>query len=234
LLKLDGINVFYDQSQALYDVSLQVEQGEFVSIIGANGAGKTTIMKTVMGLIKPAQGRIFFEGKDITKRPSWDRAGMRIGYIPEGRRVFPDLSVEDNLLMGAYHSKNNVEIAKTMKEVYDVFTRLGERKNQLAKTMSGGEQQMLAIGRALMTKPKLLLIDEISMGLMPLLVNKAFSVIKEMNNQGITILMVEQNAKKALAVADRGCVLEMGQIVHQDLAENLQDNDSIRKAYLGG
>ncbi|KKM12797.1 hypothetical protein SY88_01595 [Clostridiales bacterium PH28_bin88] len=234
MLVLDRLNVFYGQSQALYDISLRVKAGEFVTIIGANGAGKTTIMKAIMGLVRPKSGSIFFQGEDITSRPAWLRAEMGIGYVPEGRRVFPDLTVEENLRMGAYRRKNAAEIKRNKEKIFVMFPRLAERKNQLARTMSGGEQQMLAIGRALMVSPKLLLIDEVSMGLMPLLVNRAFKVMGEMNREGITVLLVEQNAKKALAAAHRGYVLETGRIVMEDSAGVLQVNPEIKKAYLGG
>jgi len=234
MLKLEGIHVYYEESRAVSDVSISVKEGEFVTIIGANGAGKTTIMKAIMGLIGVRKGKIYFEGADLTNKPPWIRAEMGIGYIPEGRRVFPDLTVVENLRVGAYTIKSKQVLKQNLEKVFYLFPILGERGNQLARTMSGGEQQMLAIARALMLNPKLLLIDEISMGLMPILVNKAFTSIKKMHEEGVTILLVEQNAKKALATADRGYVLETGHIVLEDRADILKQKDEIRKAYLGG
>ena len=187
-----------------------------------------------MGLVKPTSGTILYNGQDITKLPAHKRAGLGIGYVPEGRRVFGKLSVEDNLMMGAYELKDKAQIAKNMEMVYGIFPRLGERSKQLASTMSGGEQQMLAIGRALMLNPKMLLIDEVSMGLMPIMVNTCFEVIKKLNDEGITVLVVEQNANKALKIADRGYVLETGNIVLSDTAENMRKDDTVQKAYLGG
>jgi branched-chain amino acid transport system ATP-binding protein len=187
-----------------------------------------------MGLVKPTSGSILYNGEDIINVPAYKRASLGIGYVPEGRRVFGKLSVEENLRMGAYELKDKAEIKKNMEMVYDIFPRLGERSKQLASTMSGGEQQMLAIGRALMLDPKMLLIDEVSMGLMPIMVNTCFEVIKKLNDQGITVLVVEQNANKALKIADRGYVLETGNIVISDTAENMRSNDTVQKAYLGG
>jgi branched-chain amino acid transport system ATP-binding protein len=234
MLKLEGIHVYYEESRAVSDVSISVKEGEFVTIIGANGAGKTTIMKAIMGLIKVREGRIYFEDADLTNKPPWVRAEMGIGYIPEGRRVFPDLTVVENLRIGAYTIKSKQVLKQNLEKVFFLFPKLGERGKQLARTMSGGEQQMLAIARAMMLNPKLLLIDEISMGLMPILVNTAFASIKKMHKEGITILLVEQNAKKALAAADRGYVLETGHIVLEDRADILKQKGEIRKAYLGG
>ena len=234
MLKLEGIHVYYEESQAVSDVSISVKEGEFVTIIGANGAGKTTIMKAIMGLIRVRKGRIYFEDTDLTNKSPWVRAEMGIGYIPEGRRVFPDLTVIENLKVGAYTIKSKQVLKQNLERVFSLFPKLGERGKQLARTMSGGEQQMLAIARAMMLNPKLLLIDEISMGLMPILVNTAFASIKKMHKEGVTILLVEQNAKKALAAADRGYVLETGHIVLEDRADILKQKDEIRKAYLGG
>jgi len=234
MLKLEGIHVYYEESRAVSDVSISIKKGEFVTIIGANGAGKSTIMKAIMGLIKVKKGKIFFEDTDLTNKPPWVRAEMGIGYIPEGRRVFPDLTVVENLKVGAYTIKSKQILKQNLERVFSLFPRLGERGKQLARTMSGGEQQMLAIARAMMLNPKLILIDEISMGLMPILVNTAFTSIKKMHKEGITILLVEQNAKKALAAADRGYVLETGQIILEDSADILKQKDEIRKAYLGG
>ncbi|QDR79148.1 High-affinity branched-chain amino acid transport ATP-binding protein LivF [Sporomusa termitida] len=233
VLKLENINTFYGHSQALENIAIDVQAGEFVTILGANGAGKSTIMKTIMGLVKAKTGTIYFNGRDISQLPPWDRAGIGIGYVPEGRRVFPDLSVEENLRMGAYSVRDDKVIAANIEKSYVLFPRLKERKSQLAKTMSGGEQQMLAIARALMLSPKLLLIDEISMGLMPILVNHSLSIVKKLNDAGLTILMVEQNANKALKVADRGYILKTGKIIMQDTSERLRNNAEVIKAYLG-
>ncbi|HWR42791.1 ABC transporter ATP-binding protein [Sporomusa sp.] len=233
MLKLENINTFYGQSQALEQVAIDVQAGEFVTILGANGAGKSTIMKTIMGLVKAKTGSISFNGQDISQLPPWERASIGIGYVPEGRRVFPDLTVEENLKMGAYSVSDNKVIADNIEKSYELFPRLKERKSQLAKTMSGGEQQMLAIARALMLSPKLLLIDEISMGLMPILVNHSLSIVKKLNSEGLTVLMVEQNANKALKVADRGYILKTGKITMHDTSENLRNNAEVIKAYLG-
>ena len=234
MLEIKDLYVSYGMMEVLHGVSVNVEDKELVSIIGPNGAGKTTLIKTVMGLVKPTSGTILYNGQDITKLPAHKRAGLGIGYVPEGRRVFGKLSVEDNLMMGAYELKDKAQIAKNIEMVYGIFPRLGERSKQLASTMSGGEQQMLAIGRALMLNPKMLLIDEVSMGLMPIMVNTCFEVIKKLNDEGITVLVVEQNANKALKIADRGYVLETGNIVISDTAENMRNNDTVQKAYLGG
>ncbi|SMD16591.1 ABC transporter ATP-binding protein [Sporomusa malonica] len=233
MLKLENINTFYGQSQALDNISIEVKDGEFVTILGANGAGKSTIMKTIMGLVKASSGTISFNGQDIASLPPWERANIGIGYVPEGRRVFPELTVEENLKMGAYSVKDSKVIATNIEKSYELFPRLKERKSQLAKTMSGGEQQMLAIARALMLSPKLLLIDEISMGLMPILVNHSLSIVKKLNSAGLTILMVEQNANKALKVAGRGYILKTGKIIMHDTSENLRNNTEVIKAYLG-
>lgn len=234
MLKIENINVFYGESQALYNVSLTVKEGEFVTIIGANGAGKTTIMKALMGLIKTNSGQILYKDSNIVHIEAWDRANMGIAYVPEGRRLFPDLTVEENLRVGAYKINEQQVIKDNLKRVFDMFPRLSERQRQMANTLSGGEQQMLAIARALMSSPELILIDEVSMGLMPILVNKVFEVIKEMNNDGITILLVEQNARKALNYADRGYLLEVGKIVIDGKSDELKEKDIIKKAYLGG
>ncbi len=234
MLEIKDLYVSYGMMEVLHGVSVNVEDDELVSIIGPNGAGKTTLIKTIMGLVKPTSGSIIYNGQDITHLPAHKRASLGIGYVPEGRRVFGKLSVEDNLKMGAYELKDKAEIQKNMDMVYSIFPRLGERAKQLAATMSGGEQQMLAIGRALMLDPKMLLIDEVSMGLMPIMVNTCFDVIKKLNDDGITVLVVEQNANKALKIADRGYVLETGNIVISDTAENMRNNDTVQKAYLGG
>lgn len=234
MLEVKNINVFYGESQALYDVSLKVEKGDFVTIIGANGAGKTTIMNTVMGLLKPKTGQILYNEKDLTKIEPWERTDLGISYVPEGRRIFPELTVMENLRVGAYKLKDESKLPDNLDYVFDLFPRLADRKNQLAETMSGGEQQMLAIARALMLSPELILIDEVSMGLMPILVNKVFDVIEKLNKEGITILLVEQNARKALNYADKGYLLEVGNIVKSDTCENLKCDEMIKKAYLGG
>lgn len=233
VLRLEHIDAYYGQSQALSDISIHVEEGEFVTIIGANGAGKTTIMKCIMGLHRPRSGRIYFRGQDITGLRPWDRAALGIGYIPEGRRVFPELTVEENIKMGGYRIRDKKRLIENMERCYHLFPRLKERRDQLARTMSGGEQQMLAIARAIVSQPRLLLIDEISMGLMPILVSHSLDMVKKLHSEGTTVLMVEQNASKALKVANRGYVLEMGRIVMEDTSENLRNNDEIIKAYLG-
>ena len=234
MLEIKDLFVSYGMMEVLHGISLKVEDKELVSVIGPNGAGKSTLIKTVMGLVKPTSGAILYNGQDITHLPAHKRAGLGIGYVPEGRRVFAKLTVEENLRMGAYELKDKKQIARNMERVYEIFPRLGERKAQLASTMSGGEQQMLAISRARMLSPQMLLIDEVSMGLMPIMVNTCFDVIKKLNEQGITILVVEQNANKALKVADRGYVLETGNIILSDTAENLRSDDTVQKAYLGG
>ncbi|MBR6225119.1 MAG: ABC transporter ATP-binding protein [Firmicutes bacterium] len=234
MLEIKDLYVSYGMMEVLHGISVDVQDKELVSIIGPNGAGKTTLIKTVMGLVKPTSGQILYHGEDITNIPAHKRAGMGIGYVPEGRRVFGKLTVEENLQMGAYELKDKAQIAKNIEMVYGIFPRLGERAKQLASTMSGGEQQMLAIGRALMLNPQMLLIDEVSMGLMPIMVNTCFEVIKQLNDEGITVLVVEQNANKALKIADRGYVLETGNIVLSDTAENMRKDDTVQKAYLGG
>ena len=234
MLEIKDLYVSYGMMEVLHGISVDVQDKELVSIIGPNGAGKTTLIKTVMGLVKPTSGQILYNGEDITNVPAHKRAGMGIGYVPEGRRVFGKLTVEENLQMGAYELKDKAQIAKNIEMVYGIFPRLGERAKQLASTMSGGEQQMLAIGRALMLNPQMLLIDEVSMGLMPIMVNTCFEVIKKLNDEGITVLVVEQNANKALKIADRGYVLETGNIVISDTAENMRKDDTVQKAYLGG
>ena len=234
MLEIKDLFVSYGMMEVLHGISLKVEDKELVSVIGPNGAGKSTLIKTVMGLVKPTSGQILYNGQDITNLPAHKRAGLGIGYVPEGRRVFAKLTVEENLRMGAYELKDKKKIAENMDRVYEIFPRLGERKNQLASTMSGGEQQMLAISRALMLTPQMLLIDEVSMGLMPIMVNTCFDVIQKLNGQGITILVVEPNANKALKVAHRGYVLETGNIVLSDTAENLRKDDTVQRAYLGG
>jgi len=233
MLKIIDLEVAYGQMEVLKKINLEVKKVELVSVIGPNGAGKTTLIKTVMGLKEAKAGQILLEGRDILGMPAWKRAEMGVGYVPEGRRVFGNLTVEENLRVGCYRLPDAKRIIPNIKKVYDMFPRLEERRNQLARTMSGGEQQMLAIGRALVLEPRLLLIDEVSMGLMPIMVKTCFKIIKELNNQGITVMVVEQNANKALKIAHRGYVLETGNIVLEDTAENLRMNDVVQKAYLG-
>ncbi len=233
MLKVTDLKVNYGVIQAIKGVSFEVNQGEVIALIGANGAGKTTILHTVTGLLAAQSGKIEFEGRDITKMPAHEIVYLGMAHVPEGRRVFSDLTVYENLLMGAYSRKDKEEIANTLKMVYKRFPRLEERKTQLAGTLSGGEQQMLAMGRALMSHPKIILMDEPSMGLSPIFVNEIFDIIKEVSAGGTTVLLVEQNAKKALAIADRAYVLETGKITLDAPADELMNNDSIKKAYLG-
>lgn len=233
MLKVTGLKVHYGVIEAIKGIDFEVNQGEVIALIGANGAGKTTILHTVTGLIQQTDGKIEFEGQDISKVPAHKIVAMGMAHVPEGRRVFAQLSVYDNLMMGAYTRKDKNEIAETLAMVYKRFPRLEERKTQLAGTLSGGEQQMLAMGRALMSHPKIILMDEPSMGLSPILVNEIFDIIKSLNEAGTTILLVEQNAKKALNVAHRAYVLETGNIVQSGDAKKLMNDDSIRKAYLG-
>ena len=233
MLQVTDLKVYYGVIQAIKGVSFEVNEGEIIALIGANGAGKTTILHTVTGLIAPKSGKIEFEGKDITKMPAHKIVTLGMAHVPEGRRVFADLSVYENLLMGAFTRKDKDEISQTLEMVYKRFPRLKERKNQVAGTLSGGEQQMLAMGRALMSHPKIILMDEPSMGLSPLFVNEIFDIIKEVSASGTTVLLVEQNAKKALSIADRAYVLETGKIVLDAAADVLMNDPSIKKAYLG-
>ena len=233
MLTIKDLEVYYGVIQAIKGVSFEVNQGEVIALIGANGAGKTTILHTITGLISPKKGSVLFEGNELTKMPAHKIVSLGMAHVPEGGRVFADLSVYENLRMGAYTRKDKGEIEATLEKVYDRFPRLKERRNQMAGTLSGGEQQMLAMGRALMSKPKILLMDEPSMGLSPIMVNEIFSIIQEVSDSGTTVLLVEQNAKKALAIADRGYVLETGKIVLEGKASDLLNDDSIKKAYLG-
>ena len=233
MLEVKDLEVYYGVIQAIKGVSFEVNQGEVIALIGANGAGKTTILHTVTGLLSPKKGQVFFEGKDITKVPAHKIVSMGMAHVPEGRRVFAELSVYENLKMGAYTRKDKSEIEESLENVYRRFPRLEERKNQMAGTLSGGEQQMLAMGRALMSKPKIILMDEPSMGLSPILVNEIFDIIQAVSESGTTVLLVEQNAKKGLAIADRAYVLETGNIVLEGKAKDLLEDDSIKKAYLG-
>ncbi|NMH96147.1 ABC transporter ATP-binding protein [Pseudonocardia acidicola] len=232
LLEVTGVAVFYGKIAALRGVTLSVDQGEIVALIGANGAGKTTTLKTISGLRPLAAGRIVFDGRDISRMPGHKRVVAGIGQAPEGRGIFPGMTVEENLLMGSYARKGSV--AKELAEVYELFPRLAERRSQSGGTMSGGEQQMLAIGRALMAKPRVLLLDEPSMGLAPILVNQIFDIISEINGRGTTILLVEQNAQQALQLAHRAYVLETGRVVKSAPASELLDDPEVRAAYLGG
>ncbi|ADQ40880.1 ABC transporter related protein [Caldicellulosiruptor acetigenus I77R1B] len=234
MLKVNEIDVFYGAIQALFSVSLEVKKGEIVTLIGANGAGKSTLLKTISGLIRPRSGTILFEDIDITKKSSMEIVKLGISHVPEGRRVFPEMTVLENLELGAFLRKDKQGIKKDLELVFERFPRLYERKNQLAGTLSGGEQQMLAIGRALMSRPKLLLLDEPSMGLAPILVTEIFKIIKEINSQGTTILLIEQNANMALSIADRAYVIETGKIVLSGDAKEIAANPEVKKAYLGG
>jgi branched-chain amino acid transport system ATP-binding protein len=234
MLRVENLSVYYGEYRAVNDASFEVAPGELVTFIGANGAGKTSTIRAVLGLVKQSRGRIWLEGLDITGLPAHERVKNGISIVLEGRKIFPDLSVTQNLHMGAYTLKGRKSVTKNMDWVFELFPILKQRQRQMGGKLSGGEQQMLAIARALMNDPKLLLIDEVSMGLMPIAVDQVFELIKKLNNEGMTVLLVEQNAKKALSVAKRGYVLETGNIVLQDTAENLRINPEIKSAYLGG
>lgn len=234
MLILKDLDVYYGVIHALKKVSLEVLQGEIVSLIGANGAGKTTTLKTISGLLGAKNGQILYKGKDITSLPPEQIVALGISQVPEGRRVFASMSVKENLELGAYLRKDTKIIKSDMNKVYDRLPRLQERRKQLAGTLSGGEQQMLAIGRALMARPELLLMDEPSMGLAPLLVKEIFEIIREIHQQGTTILLVEQNAHMALSIADKGYVIETGEIVLKGEAGDLMKSEEVKKAYLGG
>ena len=233
MLKVTDLQVYYGVIQALKGISFEDNEGEVIALIGANGAGKTTILHTVTGLINQKAGKIEFEGKDISHTPAYKIVAEGMAHVPEGRRVFAELSVYDNLMMGAYTRKDKKEIAETLAMVYKRFPRLEERKKQMAGTLSGGEQQMLAMGRALMSKPKIILMDEPSMGLSPIFVNEIFEIIKAVSASGTTVLLVEQNAKKALSIADRAYVLETGKIILEGDAKVLMNDERVKKAYLG-
>jgi len=233
LLEIRDIEVFYGVIQAIKGISFDVNEGEVIALIGANGAGKTTILHTITGLLQPKKGSITFDGKDITKVSAHKIVSMGMAHVPEGRRVFSQLSVYENLKMGAYTRKDKAEIEESLEMVYGKFPRLEERKNQLAGTLSGGEQQMLAMGRALMSHPKIVLMDEPSMGLSPIFVEEIFKIIEEVSASGTTVLLVEQNAKKALGIANRAYVLETGNIVLDGDAKELMNNETVKKAYLG-
>ena len=233
MLKVTDLQVYYGVIQALKGISFEVNEGEVIALIGANGAGKTTTLQTLTGILSPKAGKIEFEGKDISHTPAYKIVAEGMAHVPEGRRVFAELSVYDNLMMGAYTRKDKKEIAETLAMVYKRFPRLEERKKQMAGTLSGGEQQMLAMGRALMSKPKIILMDEPSMGLSPIFVNEIFDIIKAVSASGTTVLLVEQNAKKALSIADRAYVLETGKIILEGDAKVLMNDERVKKAYLG-
>lgn len=233
MLEVKDLHVHYGMIEAIKGINFEVNKGEVIALIGANGAGKTTTLHTITGLLAPSKGEVIYEGKDISKMPGHKIVSLGMAHVPEGRRVFAQLSVYENLLMGAYTRKDKEEIQNTLRVVYDRFPRLEERKNQMAGTLSGGEQQMLAMGRALMSHPSIILMDEPSMGLSPIFVNEIFDIIQQVSKTGTTVLLVEQNAKKALSIADRAYVLETGKIVLSGDAKELMNDDSIKKAYLG-
>ncbi|MCL5263937.1 MAG: ABC transporter ATP-binding protein [Chloroflexi bacterium] len=234
MLECEGIDVFYDDLQALWGVSLSVEAGEIVALIGSNGAGKTTILRTIAGLSKPAKGDIKFDGVSLSKKPAYDIVDLGIALVPEGRKLFGSMTVLENLELGAFTGRARGEKNATMKWVYEVFPLLEERRNQTAVTLSGGQQQMLAIGRALMSQPKLLLLDEPSLGLAPLVVQMIFDVIEQINQRGVSVLLVEQNAHAALERAARAYVVENGRVVGHDTGQNMLRHEHVKSAYLGG
>lgn len=233
MLKVENLEVYYGMIQAIKGISFEVNEGEVIALIGANGAGKTTILHTITGLVDAKAGSIHFQGVDLTKTPAHKIVSMGMAHVPEGRRIFQELTVLENLKLGAYTRSSKSEIEETIQMVYGKFPRLEERKHQIAGTLSGGEQQMLAMGRALMSHPKIILMDEPSMGLSPLYVSEIFKIIEEISASGTTVLLVEQNAKKALSIANRGYVLETGKIVLEGKAKDLINDDAIKKAYLG-
>jgi branched-chain amino acid transport system ATP-binding protein len=233
ILEVEDVHTYYGHIHALKGISLTVEQGEIVTLIGANGAGKSTTLNTISGLLRPREGRVRLAGEDLSQFPAHEIVAKGVVQVPEGRRMFARLTVTENLEMGAYSRSNGREIAESMERVFALFPRLKERRHQVAGTLSGGEQQMLATGRALMARPRVLLMDEPSMGLAPVLVDNVFETIRQLNQQGTTILLVEQNARMALQTADRGYVLQTGQVVLSDTAESLRQNEMVRKAYLG-
>ncbi len=233
LLKVENLSVYYGMIQALRGISFEVNRGEIVSLIGANGAGKTTTLHTITGLIHPKEGSVCYKGQDVTRVPAHKIVSMGMVHVPEGRRIFQGLSVYDNLLLGSYSRKDKNEVKRNMELVLSQFPRLAERKSQLAGTLSGGEQQMLAMGRALLSNPELIVLDEPSMGLSPLLVGEVFEIVRSFREAGKTVLLVEQNAKKALSISDRAYVLENGVITMSGNAAELADDERVRKAYLG-
>lgn len=234
LLRVENLVAYYGKILALDKVSIEIDKEEVVAVIGRNGAGKTTLLRSIMGLVKPASGRILFRDIDLTRQPSWVRARMRMGYVPEGRGLFPYLTVEENLLVGAYTVKNKEKIVERLEFVYSLFPRLKERRKQLARTLSGGEAQMLAIGRGLMNDPQILLMDEPSMGLAPKIVDDVFTTILRLKDEGVTILLVEQNARKALEVAERVYLLDTGRVVLHARADEAREDPRVKKIYLGG
>ena len=234
LLEVKDLQVYYGVIQALKGINFEVNEGEIVTLIGANGAGKTTTMQSIIGLIPSRSGSVIFDGNDITKMPCHKIVHLGMAQVPEGRRIFQELTVYENLLMGGFSQKDKAIIKADIESIYERFPRLAERRNQIAGTLSGGEQQMLAMGRAMMSHPKLLLLDEPSMGLSPLLVDQVFEIIKDFRNSGTTVLLVEQNAGKSLAISDRAYVLELGQIVLSGTGAELAASDEVKKAYLGG
>ncbi|HLW01278.1 MAG TPA: ABC transporter ATP-binding protein [Ktedonobacterales bacterium] len=234
MLELQGVDTFYGPSRVLQNVSVQVNEGEIVCLLGANAAGKTTTMKTIFGMVRPVKGAVLFEGQHIERMPTASIVKSGLAMVPEGRRVFPHMTIYENLEMGAYIHNDRQQIQEDMERVFALFPRLKERLKQSAGTLSGGEQQMLAMGRALMARPRLMCMDEPSMGLSPILVERVFDIIKEIRRQGVTVFLVEQNANMALNIADRGYVLQTGKIVLSDTAPNLLTNDLVRQAYLGG
>jgi len=234
LLEINGVSSGYGEVQILWDVSLQLEAGKLTALVGSNGAGKTTLLRTVSGLIRPWQGNILFDGRDVTRVSAHAKAGLGLVMVPEGRQLFPSMDVYENLEMGAFTRRAKAGFADNLERVYEMLPRLKERTGQKAGTLSGGEQQMLAIGRALMAHPRVLLLDEPSMGLAPLLVEDIFRVVRQLNEEGTTILLVEQNALMALSVASRGYVLETGRVVLAGTADELRENPQVQEAYLGG
>ena len=234
MLQLSNVNTFYGPSQVLHEVSLEVQKGEIVCLLGANAAGKTTTMKTIFGLVRPRSGSILFDGKPIERRLTGNIVASGLALVPEARRIFPRMTVLENLEMGAYSRKSRAELSQDLEHVCDIFPRLRERLKQAAGTMSGGEQQMLAMARALMSHPRMICMDEPSMGLSPIMVETVFETVLRIRNEGVTVFLVEQNASMALKLADRGYVLQTGKIVLSDTAANLLTNDLVRQAYLGG
>ncbi len=233
MLKIKNLKTGYDQVPVVFDVSFEIHEGEIVSIVGSNGAGKTTILKTISGLIQPFSGEIEFMGERIDHMEAYKIVEKGIIHVPEGRHVFSKMTIKDNLLMGAYRIKSVEEVDRLLEEVYEIFPRLKEREKQKAETLSGGEQQMLAVARGLMAKPKILMIDELSLGLMPLLVEKILEILKAISKRGITILLVDQKVHEALEIADRGYILQTGRVITQGTSEELLNSDLVRQAYLG-
>ena len=233
MLSAENVKVSYGKIEAVKGVSLEVQKGEIVALLGANGAGKSSLLNAIMGFVKIKEGKVVFEGEDVTRKSVWDRARMGIGIVPEGGRIFRSMTVRENLEMGAFLVKDRKEISKRMERVFDIFPRLAERQKQLAMTLSGGEKQMLAIGRTLMMNPKLILVDEISLGLMPKLVDEIFEILENLKKMGITILLSEQNTKKALEISERAYILQNGLIVKEGSSEDLIKDEEVKKAYLG-